>query len=63
MLPKPFCCKGCQDYFNGIRKQKRNYKMCIRDRYKIALEQENAPMLWELLREGRICKEEVDGGR
>lgn len=25
MLPKPFYCKGCQDYFNGIRKQKRNY--------------------------------------
>ena len=31
--------------------------------YKEAMQQEDAPRLKELLREGRICKEEVDGGR
>ena len=40
-----------------------NILMHSLEQYKIALEQGNAPMLWELLREGRICKEEVDGGR
>ena len=33
------------------------------EEYKEAMQQEDAPRLKELLREGRICKEEVDGGR
>ena len=33
------------------------------EKYKVAMEQEDASLLCELLREGRICKEEVDGGR
>lgn len=33
------------------------------EKYKEAMQQEDAPRLKELLREGRICKEEVDGGR
>lgn len=33
------------------------------EEYREAMQQEDAPRLKELLREGRICKEEVDGGR
>lgn len=33
------------------------------EEYKEAMQQEDAPRLKELLREGRLCKEEVDGGR
>lgn len=33
------------------------------EEYKEAMQQEDAPRLKELLREGRVCKEEVDGGR
>lgn len=37
--------------------------MHLLEEYKEAMQQEDAPRLKELLREGRICKEEVDGGR
>ena len=33
------------------------------EKYKQAMEQQDSHMLWELLKEGRIRKEEVDGGR
>lgn len=40
-----------------------NILMHSLEKYKVAMEQEDASLLCELLREGRICKEEVDGGR